>query len=138
MRMKLTDFPEHIIQQYDLNSKAKTGSVYIKTRQSIYGLPQSGRLANDFFCEKLHPQRYYEVSHTLRIWKHVRCPIQSTLVMDNFRVKYSQKQDVDNLIQSLKNDFTLSKDWKGGLYCGILLSWDYENRTLDISMTSYI
>ena len=45
MRMQLTDFPDHIVQQYDLARKAKNGSVYIKIRRSIYGLPQSGRLA---------------------------------------------------------------------------------------------
>ena len=51
--MKLTDFPEHIIEQYDLNRKAKNGFVYIEIRRSIYGLPQSGRLANDYLRKKL-------------------------------------------------------------------------------------
>ena len=48
MRMKLTNFPEHIIEQYDLHHKAKNSFVYIEIRRSIYGLPQSGRLANDY------------------------------------------------------------------------------------------
>jgi hypothetical protein len=29
-------------------------------------------------------------------------------------------------------------DKTGSLYCGITLNWDYENRTLDISMTGYV
>ena len=53
MRMKLTDFPEHIIEQFDLRRQAKNGFVYIEIRQSIYGLPQSGRLANNYLREKL-------------------------------------------------------------------------------------
>ena len=138
MRMKLTDFPDHIVQQYDLARKAKNGFVYIEIRRSIYGLPQSGRLANDFLREKLRPKGYYEVSHTPGLWKHVSRPIQFTLVVDDFGVKYSRKEDIDHLIQSLKKDFTLSEDWKGDLYCGISLKWDYEERTLDISMPGYI
>ena len=31
----------------------------------------------------------------------------------------------------------MSEDWEGALYCGITLKWDYENRTLDISMPGY-
>ena len=47
MRMKLADFPDHIVQQYDLARKAKNGSVYIEIRRSIYALSQSGRLASE-------------------------------------------------------------------------------------------
>ena len=138
MRMKLSDFPEHIIEQYDLRSKAKNGFVYIEIRRSIYGLPQSGRLANDYLREKLRPAGYFEVKHTPGLWKHVSRPIQFSLVVDDFGVKYSRKEDVDHLIATLKKDFTPSEDWDGDLYCGITLKWDYVKRTLDISMPGYI
>ena len=32
----------------------------------------------------------------------------------------------------------MKTDWMGNLYCGIILDWDYETRTLDISMLGYI
>ena len=134
MRMKLSDFPEHIIEQYDLRNKAKNGFVYIKIRRSIYGLSQSGRLANDYLREKLRPAGYFEVKHTPGLWKHVSRPIQFSLAVDDFGVKYSRKEDVDHLIATLKKDFTPSEDWDGDLYCGITLKWYYVKRTLDISM----
>jgi hypothetical protein len=34
--MKLSDFPEHIIEQYDLRQKEKNGFVYIEIRRAIY------------------------------------------------------------------------------------------------------
>ena len=43
MRIKLTDFPEHVHQQYNLQVHAKNGYVYLKIRRSIYGLPQAGK-----------------------------------------------------------------------------------------------
>jgi hypothetical protein len=65
-------------------------------------------------------------------------PLQFSLVVDDFGVKYSHKEDVDHLIATLKKDFTMSEDWAGDLYCGITLTWDYLARTLDISMPGYI
>ena len=32
----------------------------------------------------------------------------------------------------------MKTDWTGSLYCGITLIWDYEARTLNISMPGYI
>jgi hypothetical protein len=119
MRMKLTDFLEHIIAQYDLHRKAKNGFVYIEIRRSIYGLPQSGRLA---IQEKLRPVGYHKVQHTPGLWKHMSRPIQFSLVVDDFGVKYTRKEDIDHLVSTLKKDFIISEDWEGNLYCGITLT----------------
>jgi hypothetical protein len=48
--------------------------------------------------------------------------------VDDFGVKYVGKQHSQNLIDSLETYYTVSKDWNGGLYCGIILKWDYENK----------
>jgi hypothetical protein len=39
-------FPKHVREQYNLDRKAKNGYVYLEIRRAIYGLPQSGALAN--------------------------------------------------------------------------------------------
>jgi len=59
-------------------------------------------------------------------------------VVDDFGVKYVGKEHALHLIESIKKTYTLTKDWSGDLYCGISLQWDYENRTIDISMPNYI
>jgi hypothetical protein len=64
--------------------------------------------------------------------------VHPTLVVDDFGVKYTNQGDVDHLIGSLKKDYELTKDWDGNLYCGIKLKWDYNARTLVISMPGYI
>ena len=58
--------------------------------------------------------------------------------MDDFGVKYAGEDNALHLINSLKEEFTISEDRKGGLYYGINLKWDYDKRTLDISMPGYI
>ena len=56
MHMPLEVFPQHVIDQYDLARNAKNGKIYLEIRRSIYGLPQSGKLANDFLKNKLAQQ----------------------------------------------------------------------------------
>ena len=66
-----------------------------------YGLPQSGRLANKQNTKFLEPERYYEVIHTPGLWRHKTPPIQFTLVVDNFGVKYVGKEHADHLLRIL-------------------------------------
>ena len=48
MRMKLTDIPQEVIDEYKLKDKvAADGFVYIEIRRAMYGLKQAGKLAND-------------------------------------------------------------------------------------------
>ena len=64
MRIPISLFPQHIINQYNLRSKVKSGHVYLEIRKAIYGLPQAGILTNKQLREKLEPAGYYEVAHT--------------------------------------------------------------------------
>jgi len=52
MKLPLALFPQWIIEQYDLNTHAKDGMVYIEMRKAVYGLPQAGILANKKITEK--------------------------------------------------------------------------------------
>eukprot|EP00804_Cyclotella_cryptica_P004967 CCRYP_014094-RA/>CCRYP_014094-RA protein AED:0.12 eAED:0.01 QI:0/0/0/1/1/1/2/0/1245 len=138
MKMPIDVFPEHTIQQYDLRKHVKNGFVYLEIRRCVYGLPMAGALANNLLRKRLAPHGYYEVAHTPGLWRHVTHPISFTLVVDDFGVKYEGQEHAQHLIDTLKKYYKLAEDWKGDLYCGITLNWDYENRTLDISLPGYI
>jgi hypothetical protein len=70
--------------------------------------------------------------------RHVTHPIQFTLVVDDFGVQYVGKENAQHLIDALKTYYTVLKYWTGGLYCGITLKLDYENKNMDLSMPGYI
>jgi hypothetical protein len=38
----------------------------------------------------------------------------------------------------IKKNYEISSDWKGSAYCGLTLEWDYNNKTVDLSMPGYI
>jgi hypothetical protein len=140
MKMPLAVFPQHVRDQYDLETHARNGYVYLEIRRAIYGLPQSGRLANKLLRKRLEPEGYYEVAHTPGLWKHVSRPIQFTLVVDDFGVKYVGKKHADHLLNAIKKHYQCSVDWAGDLYCGISLDWHYDTpvRYVDLSMPKYI
>ena len=59
-------------------------------------------------------------------------------MVNDIGVKYVGKEHADHLINCIKENYGVTKDWTGNLYCGIKLNWDYSARTLDISMLGYI
>ena len=79
-------------------------------RRTVWGLPQAGILANKKLRWKLAPFGYFEHINTPGLWYHVSRPILSTLAVDDFGVKYVNKDDVDHLVSSIKSTYKLTKD----------------------------
>jgi hypothetical protein len=61
-----------------------------------------------------------------------------TLVVDNFGIRYTNKQDVEALIAIINKEYKCSQDWTGNRYIGLTLNWNYEIHYIDLSMPRYI
>jgi hypothetical protein len=138
MKIPLALFPAWTIEQYNLNTMVLDGWVYIEMRRAVWGLPQAGILANKRLRSKLAPFGYYESVNTPGLWHHELQPLTFTLVVDDFGVKFVNKEDANHLISSISTTYKLTKDWTGNLCCGIMLKWDYDTCTVNISMPGYI
>ena len=64
-------------------------------------------------------------------------PITFALVVDDFGVKFTGDCHANHLISTLKKDYDVTIDWKGELFVGIKLKWDYKNRTLDTHIPGF-
>ena len=61
VRMKLDNFPEDVIDHYNLRAKATTdGYVYVAVKRGMYGLPQSGILAQELLEKRLEDVGYHQ------------------------------------------------------------------------------
>jgi hypothetical protein len=58
--------------------------------------------------------------------------------VNDFTVKYVGREHAEHLMECIKKSYNISSDWKGSVYCGLTLEWDYKNRTVDLSMPVYI
>jgi len=72
-------------------------------------------LANKQLRKFLKPAGYYEVAHTPGLWRHISRPIQFTLVVDDFGVKYAGREHAEHLIKTLKKHYEIATDWEGDL-----------------------
>jgi hypothetical protein len=104
----------------------------------MYGLPQAGLLANELLEKRLNAHGYHQSKLVPGLWKHIWRPIQFTLVVDDFGIKYVGDEHPQHLLKVLQEHYTVTTDWKGSRYIGITLDWDYGKRRVHLSMPGYV
>ena len=139
IRMKLADIPKEVIDEYNLRALATPdGSVHIKATKGMYGLPQAGLLANELLEKRLNENGYRQSKLVPGLWKHDWQPIQFTLVVDDFGVKYVGEEHAKHLQATLERHYKVTQDWAGTRYIGITLDWDYDKCQVHLSMPGYV
>ena len=112
MRIPVKLIPHEFMETYNLHNRIYKGHIYCEIGKGIYGLPQAGRLANDLLTKRLAPNGYTECTHTPGLWRHTSRPIQFTLVVDDFGVKYVGLEHLHYLLTTLKQFYEIDLDMK--------------------------
>ena len=73
----------------------------------------------------LRAQPYVQSRLVPGLWQHKWRPIQFSLVVDDFGVKYVGREHAEHLLSVLKEHYKVTTDWTGSRYIGIRLDWDY-------------
>ncbi|KAL7487504.1 hypothetical protein ACHAW6_013083, partial [Cyclotella cf. meneghiniana] len=98
----------------------------------------AGLLANVILEKCLNTHRYHQSKLVPGLWTHDWRPIQFTLVVDNFGIKYVGKEHPQHLLTVLQEHYKVATDWKGSRYIGIIMDWDYVKRRVHLSMPGYV
>ena len=61
-----------------------------------------------------------------------------SLAVDYFGVKFEGIQHAKHLKELLKNHYEVAVDWKGRLFYGITLDWNYNLQHFDLSVPGYV
>lgn len=138
MRMKLSNFPQDLIDEYKLLDIERNGCVYVEIRKGMYGLPEAGILAQQLLEERLKKKGYTQSEYTPGFWTHEWRPISFALTVDDFAVKYVGKEHAQHLLSAIEEHYECKADWEGTRYIGLTLDWDYDNREVHISMPGYV
>ena len=88
-------------------------------------------------CVPIKKNGYAPVRHTPALWKHDTMNTMLTLVLDDFRIKFTSRRDSDHLASVLEGLYVIKKDWEGNVL-GLTLNWDYTNITVDVSTPKYV
>ena len=81
----------------------------------MYILPESVRIAQDSLVQHLAPFVYHSSNKTPALWTNISHPINFTLVVDDFWVKYSVKEHYLHLKAVLEDKYKVNTDWEGQL-----------------------
>jgi hypothetical protein len=109
IQIKLSDIPDEVIKKYKLRDKAtKNGSIYIRAKHSMNGLPQAGLLVKKLLEKHLIKHRYQQSKLVSGLWKHNTRPIQFTLVVNDFGIKYVGKEHAQHLKNALEEHYKLT------------------------------
>ena len=79
----------------------------------MYGLKQAAVLAYNQLKEKLLPKGYSPVNGTVGLWNHSTRKTQFCLCVDDFGIKYFNKNDADHLLRAIGDHYTYTTDWDG-------------------------
>jgi hypothetical protein len=92
MRLKMSDMPDGVIEHYNLREIATPdGFIYCEIQKGMYGLPQAGIIAQELLADRLQNHGYTQSKTTPGLWSQKSRPIQFSLVVDDFGVKYVGK-----------------------------------------------
>lgn len=131
--------PSSFFHHYQLHKHLHHNKIYIQVTKGMYGLPQAGRLAYDQLQKHIHYYGYQPIPHTTGLWKHKTLPIQFTLVVDDFGIKYNGIEHLHHLHSALKDLYPqVTLDLSASSYCGFHLNWDYSQHTVTLTMPHYI
>ncbi len=61
-----------------------------------------------------------------------------TLIVDDFGIEYVGLPRAHHLRDFLQKHYNITQNWKGDLYAGINLAWNYSKRTCCLTMEEYI
>ena len=85
---------------------------------------------------------YYQCPLTPGPWRHTWRLIIFCLIVNDFGVEYVRKQHALHLKQALAEHYEITENWKGDLYSGINIEWNYDpnhyKRTVRLAMDYYI
>ena len=106
--ISLWSIPDSIIQHYNLESKIHNGVVYVEVRNRMYGLPQSGCIANGKLMTHLEHKGFRQAQVTHDLLLHTDHPMACSLVVDNFGVKYVRHEHAEYFKDTLKEHYDIT------------------------------
>ena len=137
IRIQRKLIPTDIIERHKLEQFMSNNSVLFEVNRGMYGLPQAGLLAQQRLVEHLAKHQYYQ-TETPCLFRHASNGTTFALVVDDFGVKYKDKQAADHLIATLQQIYTIKSDWTGSKYIRFTIQFDRLLKTVTLSMPSYV
>lgn len=139
MRIKLDQMPIESQMKFVKPGMIKDGHVVAEITKGIYGLAQAGKLAQERLFHLLNSNGYYAISPNCPcVFKHVTDEIMFCIVVDDFGIKYKDKETAEKLIRVLQQLYIMKVNWTGSSYVGFTIHQNPGTGVISLSMPHYI
>jgi hypothetical protein len=109
MRLKILDMPDNIIEHSKLRDIIiPDGHIYCEIQKGMYGLPQVRIIAQELLADRLKQHGYTQSKTMPGLWSHKTRPIQFSLIVDDFGVKYIGKENRLHLLNTIQKYYKCS------------------------------
>ena len=112
--------------------------MYCQVNKGMYGLKQAAILAYKLLVQRLKDRGYHPIPLTTGLFKHESRATTFALCVDDFGVKFNNEDNLQHLIDTLRQHFEISIDKDGRNYCGLTFTWHYKQGYVDVSMPKYM
>ena len=112
MKIKWEHIPEDIWSQYNLEYMLHGGYIYVNIKKGMYGLKEAAILAYKKILTHLQPRGYHPIPGTSGLWRHETRKTVFCLCVDDFGIKYYNKDDLNHFQDSLKDHFDFHLDYE--------------------------
>ena len=139
IKIHRSQIPAEIILEYNLQQQFDDqGYIFFEIMKGMYGLKQAGLIAWEQLVRNLAPHGYHPVKHTTGLWIHKPTGTIFTLVVDDFGIRYTNREHAQQLFSTLQKYYTISIDWSGSKYCGLDINWNYDERWVTLSIPGFV
>ena len=138
IKIPIKNIPRSLLEEHNLLQFIFDEHILCRVDGTMYGHPASGRLANADLVQHLAAHGYAQDDNVPCMFAHSKAPISFSLVVDDFGIKYTNDEDIADLVRVLKLKYQLRVDLTGSKYIGVRLDWDYTANTMVPSMPTYV
>ena len=138
LRVHRRFLPLDIVRRYNLQQYFVDDHVLMAVHKGMYGLPQAGLLAQERLIKHLALSGYHQCPQVPCLFKHDSNGVAFTLVVDDFGIKYTDKESAQHLVHTLSALYPIKVNWKGDQYLGLTIEHDRTARTITLSMPGFI
>ncbi len=95
-------------------------------------------LLQELLADRLKQHGYTQSETTPGLWSYKTHPIQFSLIIDDFGVKFVGKENALHLLNTIQKYYKCSYDWDGKRYCRLTIKWNHEGRKVHLLMPTYV
>ena len=111
IRFAMDRIPQEIIEEYNLTTIVhEDGYCYGEFRKAMYGFQESGYRANIELKRILGLEGYVPSKYTPGLFTHKTRDIAFSLVVDDFGVWYTKREDAEHLLKTLQDRYPVKID----------------------------